>query len=85
MKRHLFSKCVVLYCIAFSSLSSLWALWIAHRGGIQVTGLLTVILGLFGGELLLLCLKTLLGDKGKKDAYTEEKEATGKERMIDAE
>ena len=43
MRRHLFSKCVVLYCIVFSSFSSLWALWIAHRCGVQVTGLLTVI------------------------------------------
>ena len=85
MRRHLFSKCVVLYCIAFSSFSSLWALWIAHRCGVQVTGLLTVILGLFGGELLLLCLKTLLRDKEENSTYTEEKEPIGKETRIDAE
>ena len=59
--RHLFSKLMVLYCVAFSSFSSLAALWIAHRDGMEITGLLGVILGLFGGELLLMCLKALLG------------------------
>lgn len=63
---HLFAKVTVIYCVAFASGASLWALRILSRTGHDSAPLLGVILAFFGGELLLLCLKTILY-KGKDD------------------
>lgn len=57
---HLFAKVTVLYCVAFASGASIWALRILSRTGSDPASLLAIILGFFGGELLLLCLKTIL-------------------------
>lgn len=57
---HLFAKVTVLYCVAFASGASIWALRILSRTGNDPASLLAIILGFFGGELLLLCLKTIL-------------------------
>lgn len=62
---HLFAKATILYCIAFASGASVWALW-KQGQGMGMTDVLAVVLGFFGGELLLMCLKTVLG-KGKED------------------
>jgi len=62
--RHLYSKLIIIYCIFFSSLTSLWSLWLAERG-IIVTELLITILALFGGELLLICLRQVLEKNNK--------------------
>ena len=56
---HLFAKATVVYCVAFATFASLCALYIQARGGAPAE-LLAVILAFFGGELLLLCLKTIL-------------------------
>ena len=60
---HLFAKVTVLYCVAFASGASIWALRILSRTGNDPASLLAIILGFFGGELLLLCLKTILEKK----------------------
>lgn len=60
---HLFSKLVVAYCIAFASGMTMWAFRILSRTGHDPSALLGIVLGFFGGELLLICLKTIL----KKD------------------
>lgn len=57
---HLFAKITVIYCVAFASGASLWALRILSNTGHDPASLLAIILGFFGGELLLLCLKTVL-------------------------
>ena len=57
---HLFSKVTVIYCVLFASGASVWALRILSRTGHDPAALLGIILGFFGGELLLLCLKTIL-------------------------
>lgn len=65
---HLFAKLTVIYCVAFSSGTSLWALRILSRTGHDPAALLGVILAFFGGELLLMCMKTVLnGNKNRKD------------------
>lgn len=61
MKKGLFSKVTVVYCVLFCSIMSIWAMWIADKDGILVTGVIAAIFGVFGGELLLLCLKRILG------------------------
>lgn len=61
---HLFAKLTVTYCVAFASGASAWALY--RQGlGFTMTDVLAVVLGFFGGELLLLCLKTVLKKGGK--------------------
>ena len=64
---HLFAKVTVGYCIAFSSGASVYALRILSRTGNDPAALLGIILGFFGGELLLLCLKTVLSEKKSRD------------------
>ena len=56
---HLFAKATVGYCIAFASGASIYALRILSRTGNDPAALLGIILGFFGGELLLLCLYRL--------------------------
>lgn len=61
MKKGLFSKITVIYCVLFCSGMSVWAMRIADKDGLLVTGVIAAILGVFGGELLLLCLKRIFG------------------------
>ena len=63
---HLFAKLTVIYCVAFASGTSLWALRILSRTGHDPAALVGVILAFFGGELLLMCLKTILNEKKGK-------------------
>lgn len=63
---HLFAKATVIYCIFFASGASVYSLYMqAHDH--DAASLLAVILGFFGGELLLLCLKTILKKEVKDD------------------
>ena len=62
---HLSAKITVVYCIAFASGASLYSLRIMSHTGHDPAGLLGMILGFFGGELLLLCLKTILKKEDK--------------------
>ena len=67
---HLFAKCVVLFCVGFAAGCSLYALRILSRTGHDPSALLGVILGFFGGELLFLCLRSIV----RKKAETKEEE-----------
>ena len=60
---HLFSKLVVLWCVLTATVFSLYAMRILSRTGHDPAALLGVVLAFFGGELLILCLKRILGDK----------------------
>lgn len=64
---HLFAKTTIIYCIICATAASAYALR-AQARGMSMEGLLAVVLGFFGGELLLLCLKTVL----KKDLEQKE-------------
>lgn len=57
---HLFAKVTIIYCVVAATGASWYALRIMSRTGNDPAALLGVILGFFGGELLLLCLKTVL-------------------------
>lgn len=63
---HLFAKLTVIYCIVFASCASLWALYKQGQGA-SMAEVLAIVLGFFGGELLLLCLKTILKKEEKDD------------------
>lgn len=65
---HLFAKGMVIWCVICGTAASAYALRILSRTGHDPAALLGVILGFFGGELLLMCLKTVLnGTKKRKD------------------
>lgn len=64
---HLFAKVMVLHCVACGTAASFYALRILSRTGHDGSGLLAVILGFFGGELLLLCLKKILAEPRQED------------------
>jgi len=60
---HLFAKGMVVWCVVCGTLACAYALRIMSRTGQDPAALLGVILAFFGGELLLMCLKTVLGEK----------------------
>ena len=64
---HLFAKGMVLWCVICGTAASAYAMRILSRTGHDPAALLGVILAFFGGELLLMCLKTILNDKKRKD------------------
>ena len=65
---HLFAKGMVLWCVVCGTAASVYAMRILSRTGHDPAALLGVILAFFGGELLLMCLKTVLKD-GKDDTH----------------
>lgn len=64
---HLFAKGMVLWCVICGTAASAYAMRILSRTGHDPAALLGVILAFFGGELLLMCLKTVLGEKKPPD------------------
>mgnify|MGYP001116740875 FL=1 len=69
---HLFAKGMVLWCVICGTAASAYAMRILSRTGHDPAALLGVILAFFGGELLLMCLKTVLnGTKKRKDDNNE--------------
>ena len=65
---HLFAKLMVLWCVVCGTADSAYAMRILSRTGHDPAALLGVILAFFGGELLLMCLKTVLKN-GKDDTH----------------
>ena len=59
MKEHWFSKAVVVFCILEMVAIQVWSMRIASHNSFLVTGLLTTNHAVFGGELLLLCIKRI--------------------------
>ena len=62
---HLFAKGMVLWCVICGTAASAYAMRILSRTGHDPAALLGVILAFFGGELLLMCLKTVLNGGGR--------------------
>ena len=71
---HLYAKATVVYCVAFATLASAYALY-KQGQGFAMSEALAIVLGFFGGELLLLCLKTVLKkDVSKSDTFSVKEE-----------
>ena len=66
MKKGIFSKLVVVFCIVEMAVMQVWSMRIADANQFLVTGLLTANHAVFGGELLLLCLKRILTPKDRE-------------------
>ena len=60
---HLFSKLIVWWCILFGTGACYYALRIESRTDKSPTGTLVAILGFLGGELMLLCMRTVLKER----------------------
>lgn len=58
-KKGLFSKVIVIYCIAFISILTVASFVILALTGLDASGILGVAAGVFGGELLFLCMKRI--------------------------
>lgn len=67
---HLFAKLTIIWCIICGSAASYYALRILSHTGHDPSGTLGVILGFFGGELLLLLFKTVLKKEKVSDSDT---------------
>ncbi len=65
-KKFRFSKFIVIFCIAEMLAMQIWSMAIASGSSASVTGLLTANHAVFGGELLLLCLKRIFARDGKE-------------------
>ena len=74
MKKGLFSKFMVIFCVAYCAFIGAWAMRILSHTGNNASSIITVIFSLFGGELLLLCLKRILTDSDKKKKNDQEVE-----------
>ena len=66
---HLFAKLMVVWCVICGTVACGRSLRILSRTGHDPAGVLGVILAFFGGELLLMCLKTVLKGKEKNDEH----------------
>ena len=66
-QKGIFSKIIVVFCVIEMALIQFWAMRIASHNSFLTTGLLTANHAVFGGELLLLCLKRIFADKGNKE------------------
>ena len=75
---HLFAKLTVVYCVIYASLAAGYGMY-KQGQGFSMEGILAIVLGFFGGELLLLCLKTVLkkDTKGGDGVYEDSAERPG--------
>ncbi len=82
-KKRRFSKGVVLYCLLICTLITVVVLAISWRTGELNSGIVATLCGLWGGELLLLCVKrvTDVGEakRAQKPAENAEKEKVEKD------
>lgn len=67
LPKGVFSKIVVVFCVVEMAVMQFWAMRIASHNAFLTTGLLTANHGVFGGELLLLCLKRIFAKSDEKD------------------
>lgn len=69
LPKGVFSKIVVVFCVIEMAVMQFWAMRIASHNAFLTTGLLSANHSVFGGELLLLCLKRIFAksDENKKD------------------
>ena len=62
-KKGRFSKFIVVFCVLEMTFMQLWAMKIASNKAFLTDGLILANHAVFGGELLLLCLKRIFGNK----------------------
>ncbi len=73
-KKGIFSKFIVAFCILEMVAIQVWSMRIASHNSFLVTGLITANHAVFGGELLLLCLKRIFAKDTQKGGDFKSKE-----------
>lgn len=68
---HLFGKVIVFWCVGVGTGASAWALRILSHTGHDPSTVLGVILAFFGGELMVLCLNSVLKDRKERRVNDE--------------
>lgn len=78
MRKRTFSRILVVFCIGFIVLYTLWCMWAFYRSGQEPPTLTTSVYTFFGAELSLLCFKRCFAkDKnGKDDTYGKDGQGT---------
>lgn len=72
-KKGIFSKVIVAVCIAEMAVVQAWGMWIADKDLYDTAGLVAANHAVFGGELLMLCLKRIFAkDRSNDDGNTKE-------------
>lgn len=61
--RHLFSKVVVGYCLVMLTIITAAVVYVECKSEELSSGVVTALCGVWGGELLFLCLKRIFGEK----------------------
>lgn len=74
---HLFAKGIIVWCVVWGTGCSVYALRILARTGHDGASLLGVILAFLGGELLVLCLRTILSEKQQDKTAAGREDAAG--------
>ena len=69
---HKFAKLTVAWCVGWGTACSIYAMRILSRTGQDAASLLAVILSFLGGELLFMCLRTVLKEHRRKDEEEHE-------------
>ena len=62
-----FSRALVIFCILEMALMQIWGMWIADKDLYSTAELVSANHLVFGGELLMLCLKRLFAKDRKED------------------
>lgn len=68
-KKRRFSKAVVAYCLAICTVITAVTLAICWRAGEVSAGVIGTLCGMWGGELMLLCVKRVLDGGEAKRAH----------------
>ena len=66
-KKGRFSKVIVVFCILEMAFMQIWAMRIASHNSFLTDGLIIANHAVFGGELLMLCVKRIFAGKEKND------------------
>ena len=78
----IFSKALVLFCLGYSVRVIEWAMDQFEQSNTEASTLLTVAIGLFGGELLFLCIKRVFAKVDKKESSgVDEQDSDGVDMM----
>lgn len=66
-KKGRFSKVIVVFCILEMAFMQIWAMRIASHNSFLTDGLIVANHAVFGGELLMLCVKRIFAGREKND------------------
>lgn len=66
-KKGRFSKVIVVFCILEMAFMQIWAMRIASHNSFLTDGLILANHAVFGGELLMLCVKRIFAGRENKD------------------